>query len=84
MKVPVPRCSKYFCPPRFRWRLGDASILQSPKLVDSAFKLSPVRRALAEVPWLLVPEFGEHMLTIVNMFRHVQHISNMFKHIDNI
>lgn len=32
----------------FRWRLGDASILQSPKLVDSAFKLSPVRRALAE------------------------------------
>lgn len=35
--------------PRFRWRLGNASILQSPKLVESAFKLSPVRRLLAEV-----------------------------------
>lgn len=34
---------------RFRWRLGDASVLRSPRLVDSAFKLSPVRRALAEV-----------------------------------
>eukprot|EP00434_Breviolum_minutum_P035844 symbB.v1.2.031743.t1/scaffold3487.1/size55659/6 len=33
---------------QFRWRLGNASILQSPKLVESAFKLSPVRRLLAE------------------------------------
>ncbi|CAE7863698.1 GB210 [Symbiodinium microadriaticum] len=33
---------------QFRWRIGDESILQRPKLVDSAFKLSPVRRALAE------------------------------------
>ncbi|CAJ1373846.1 unnamed protein product [Effrenium voratum] len=33
---------------QFRWRIGDSSVLKSPKLVDSAFKLSPVRRFLAE------------------------------------
>ncbi|CAE7203349.1 Nup210l [Symbiodinium natans] len=32
----------------FRWHIGDAAVLQRPKLVDSAFKLSPVRRALVE------------------------------------